>query len=311
MARRASPSARAGTGMDGLDGLTTHTLDLARRAPADVHATVARLRPARVACFMMQKNERVLLDLWLRYHTAMFGASQLHVFDNGSTDPQVRQRLRRAEADGVRVFWEYKDREHFEKKGEVFRKVMQDLAPEFCDFVMPLDCDEFVAHVGLDGEVSCEADVVSRYLASQHLRDPRVLITRGSYFNVPGEPGLYFFTDERKCFLAHGMVKGLGMGFHQATSKHSTTEVRTEILHFHYRYKPYSMYDEHARQKLAARVADFDAATLKDYKGKGSHMTRFLTRGEESYARFFRRFARIPLVGFQRKLRELGTDIPY
>jgi len=107
------------------------------------------------------------------------------------------------------------------------------------------------------------------------------------------------------------MVKALGMGFHQATSKKSSVEVRTEIVHFHYRYKPFELFDAHAREKLAARVAQFEAGDIKGYKGKGSHLARFLAMGEESYARYFRRFDRMPISSLRATLRRLGTDVPY
>jgi len=268
-------------------------------------------RAARVACFMMQKNEQNLLDLWLRYHSHVFGADNLFVLDNGSNIPAVKQRLRQAEADGVNVLWEYNQKEHFEGKGKLFRNLMWQLPLADFDFVMPLDCDEFVAHQALDGTISCEPEVVTGYLADKHQNDPRVLVIRGSYFNVPGQPGSYYFAGERKCFFAHGMIKALGMGFHQGTSKKSDVEVRTELVHFHYRYKPFHLFDTHAREKLAARVAQFEGDDIKAYKGKGSHLARFLAMGEESYARYFRRFDRMPISSLRAALRRLGTDLPY
>jgi len=268
-------------------------------------------RAARVACFMMQKNEQNLLDLWLRYHSHVFGAENLFVLDNGSNIPQVKQRLRQAEADGVNVLWQYNEKSHFEGKGKIFRDLMWNLPPSDYDFVMPLDCDEFVAHQSLDGAVSCDPEVITAYLANQHKGDPRVLLIRGSYFNIPAQTGAYFFASERKCFFAHGMVKALGMGFHQATSQKSDIEVRTELVHFHYRYKPYDLFDAHAREKLAARIAQFEGDDIKEYQGKGSHLARVLARGEESYGRYFRRFGRMPLSSLRVALRRLGTDLPY
>lgn len=287
----------------GVDVAASGTVPVA--VPREVH------RAARVACFMMLKNEQKLLDIWLRYHSHVFGAENLFVLDNGSNLPDVKQRLRRAENDGVNVLWEYNQREHFETKGKLFRNLMWQLAPDEFDFVMPMDCDEFIAHQALDGTISCEPEEITGYLAEKHLKDPRVLVIRGSYFNVPGQAGSYFFAGERKCFFAHGMVKALGMGFHQATSKRSDVEVRTELVHFHYRYKPFDMFDQHAREKLAARVGEFEAEKIKGYKGKGSHLARFLAMGEESYDRYFKRFDRLPISSLRASLRRLGTDLPY
>lgn len=291
-------------------GISPGVVGVTRPDPAPA-VTQPVTRAARVACFMMQKNEQNLLDIWLRYHSHIFGAENLFVLDNGSTDPNVRRRLRQAEEAGVTVIWEYKQKQHFETKGEIFRNLMWRLPIADYDFVMPLDCDEFIAHQALDGTVSCEPEAVGSYLAKKHMGDPRVLMIRGSWFNVPTQPGQYFFTSERKCFFAHGMVKALGMGFHQGTSKHSDIETRTELVHFHYRYKPYSLFDQHAREKLAARVAEFDAEKIKGYQGKGSHLARFMAMGEESYTRYFRRFGQLPIDAFGLALRRLGTDLPF
>lgn len=284
---------------------TAATLD----APAGGRDAAART--ARVACFMMQKNEELLLGPWLRYHAHLFGARSLFVLDNGSTAPSVLAMLEQAEAMGVTVHRQYAEKQHFENKGTVFRDLIRALDPAAFDFVMPLDCDEFVAHQALDGRVSCEPEAVTGYLAARHLRDPRVLLIRGSYFNVPDRPGDYFFTAERKCFFAQGMLRAFGMGFHHGTSLHSDMEVRTELVHFHYRYKPFASFDAHAREKLAARLADFDAEKVRAYRGKGSHLARFMALGPEGYAAYFDRYAQAPLASLRDVLARLGTPIPF
>ncbi len=260
---------------------------------------------------MMQKNEALLLDPWLRYHSHLFGAGSLFVLDNGSTDPAVLQRLEQAEAEGITVYRQYAEKEHFETKGTIFRQLIGALDPQAFDFVMPLDCDEFVAHQALDGQVSCTPEAVRGYLARRHLRDPRVLLIRGSHFNIPGRPGEYFFAAERKCFFAQGMLRAFGMGFHYGTSRHSNLEVRTELVHFHYRYKPFSSFDAHAREKLAGRIGDFEAETVRNYRGKGSHVARFMAMGEDGYAAYFDRYARQPLIALQDALRAVGSEIPF
>lgn len=52
----------------------------------------------RVACTLMQKNERALLRPWLEYHGHLFGMSNIFLFDNGSTEPNVLQLLNEYEA---------------------------------------------------------------------------------------------------------------------------------------------------------------------------------------------------------------------
>ena len=100
----------------------------------------------RVACICMQKNERHLLGPWLAYHEHLFGPKSIVVFDNGSTDESAISMLKAAEARSVSVHWEYNTARDYEKKHIYIGKLIEDMASEF-DFLMPLDCDEFVAHL--------------------------------------------------------------------------------------------------------------------------------------------------------------------
>ncbi|MCB1434952.1 MAG: hypothetical protein KDK75_21180, partial [Alphaproteobacteria bacterium] len=54
---------------------------------------------------MMQKNEELLLPVWIAYFSHLFGPENLYVFDNGSTLPAVIDQLKHAEVKGVNVFW--------------------------------------------------------------------------------------------------------------------------------------------------------------------------------------------------------------
>ena len=49
---------------------------------------------------MMQKNEDDLLEPWIKYHSNMFGAENLFIYDNGSTSPLVAEVLEKAAVDG-------------------------------------------------------------------------------------------------------------------------------------------------------------------------------------------------------------------
>jgi hypothetical protein len=282
-------------------------------APAPTLLAAADAAPpqARVVVMMMQKNETLLLDPWLRYHAALFGADALLVADNGSTDPATRARLDQAEAEGVRVIRDYPDKAHFEKREAIFLDLAGALDPDRCDFVMPLDCDEFVAHQALDGEIACTGEAVRGYLARRHLRDPRLLLTRGSYFNIPGRPGEYFFQAERKCFFATGMLGFLGKGFHSGRPRHSDREVRTELIHFHYRHKPLARLKADAWEKLGSRLPSRDPAAIRAFRGAGAHLKSFLHMDEDDYRAHFVQHAAVPLTPLRATLHRLGAAMPY
>lgn len=280
------------------------------RNPTTGAAPAARLR---VACMMMQKDEEFLLDPWLRYHAYLFGAENLFVLDNGSTQPDVLRRLERAETDGVTVIREFREKAHFEDKGRVFHWLVRRLERVLAlDFLMPLDCDEFVAVMDPDGRVRCEPDTVKGYLGAEHLGDPRVLYTTGSFFNVPSRPGWYSFRNERKCFFADGVINNLGMGFHRGWSRLSDEECRTRIIHFHFRYRPYASYLRSAKLKMEARVDEFSAEEVaKSQRSGGSHMARLAFLSEEEYSEHFAgKKDLMPIDALQAAFARLGLEMP-
>jgi hypothetical protein len=271
-----------------------------------------RVQP-RVLCMMMQKDEGVLLDPWLRHHARLFGAARLIVLDNGSSDPAVLARLREAEREGVQVVWDFPDREHFEDKGRVFRGLLRRIERRYAyDLFLPLDCDEFVGVMEPDGRVSCQADEVRDYLQTC-IGEPRVMFIQGSYFNVVGSPGLYTFRRERKCFFAFDTVKSLSMGFHHGSSRRSEEELTTRLIHFHYRYRPYEQYLSSAKMKLEGRVDRFEAAQVRaSRRSHGSHMTRYAFLSEAEYLEHFSgRMDALPVDALERAFAELGMALPY
>jgi hypothetical protein len=268
----------------------------------------------RVGCMMMQKDEDVLLDPWLRFHSWLFGAENLFVLDNGSTRPAVLERLGRAEADGVVVIREFREKAHFEDKGRLFVELVRRLEPVLDhDFFMPLDCDEFVGVMEPDGRVLCTPEAVTGYLGAEHLKDPRVLNICGSFYNIPGFPGWYTFQNEKKIFFAGGMVRKLAMGFHMGRARHSDEDAPTRIVHFHYRYRPYAQYVESSKMKLEGRVENFTAEEVRNSeRSAGSHMARLAFVSEEEYAEHFaRRPDRVPNNALQTAFARLGMDLPF
>lgn len=271
----------------------------------------ARGRPARVGVVMMQKDEIRLLDPWLRYSAFIFGASNLHVLDNGSTDPVVLARLEQAEAEGVRVIRDYNQPEHAANRGAVVTEVLQRLeAEEPFDFLMPLDCSMFIAYLAPDGRVDTSTDGVLNYLNSNHKDDPKILMTRGAFLSLPGFKGFYHFKNTRRCFFASGSVGEVASAYHQGKSRRSDVEGRTALVHFHYRFLPYEFLDAAARADLDRPSEEFAAEGFRNFKGKLAE-DAFRKMGEEEYLQFFRKFDRLPIASLRTALRRLGSDIPW
>lgn len=271
----------------------------------------ARGRPARVAVVMMQKDQTRLLDPWLRYNAFIFGASNLYILDNGSTDPAVLARLEQAESEGVRVIRDYNRPEHAANRGEIVTGFLRRLeAEEPFDFLMPLDCDMFVAYQAPDGRVDTSTDGVLNYLNSNHKDEAKILMTRGAYLSLPGFKGFYHFKNTRRCFFAAGSVGEVESRYHLGKSRRSEEESRTALVHFHYRFLPYEFLDEAARQELDRPSEEFAAEGFRNFKGKLSANT-FQEISEADYLLFFRKFDRMPLASLRTALRKLGSDLPW
>lgn len=277
-----------------------------------VHADrfASRGRPARVGVVMMQKDEIHLLDPWLRYNAAIFGATNLHVLDNGSTNPTVLARLEQAEADGVKVIRDHATPEDAANRGTIVTNLLRKLeAEEPFDFLMPLDCDAFIAYQAPNGRIDTSTDGVLNYLSTSHKDDPKLLLTRGAYLSLPGFRGFYLFKNTRRCFFASGSVGEVSSLYHQGKSRLSDKEARTPLVHFHYRFRPFEYLDDASLASLDRPNEDYAAEGFRNFKGKlaGS----FRNMPEADYLAFFRRFDRMPISSLRTSLRQLGSDLPW
>jgi hypothetical protein len=266
--------------------------------------------PPRIAVAAIQRDEARLLDPWLRYHAALFGAASLTLIDAGSADPAVRARLEQAEAEGVRVLREPAAATASPvAQRALVAEALRAMEPDH-DILMPLACAEFVAVQGLSGRVDCTAEPVLRELAGLRDQAAGLFVTRGSYLNLPGMPGFYVFKAERRCFFRSGCVGDLSEGFHAAKARAGAGEKRTGIVHFHYRVPPYAALDQAARRRLDQPARVLEAQGLRGMQAGPPKQGGFGAMDEAAYLRFFRRFDRVPLAPLRRALRALGSDLP-
>lgn len=110
---------------------------------------------ARVACTVMLKNEHALVGAFLRYHANLFGAENLFVVDNGTTDQETLETLARFEAEGVNVDRSFSRKQDYTQKGKIVGNLIKRLDRDAdYDLYILLDCDEFVV-MKLQSEYTC------------------------------------------------------------------------------------------------------------------------------------------------------------
>jgi hypothetical protein len=266
----------------------------------------------RVACLMMQKNERQFLEPWIAYHAWLFGIDNLYIFDNGSTDARVLEILQRYAGKGLRVDYSKKSTRDFESKGDLIAGRIRrlDKADPY-DFYFPLDCDEFV--VALDGKTPRIGKAEIEIALAPLQRDPRVLGIGHAFLNNPAFPDRYLPTPAfRKSFFARGACLSLDLGFHDG--KAITTEERaaTSLACVHFHYRSYWAHHFHGRQKLLGRVREMTRAELRRVerlKRDGYHLVPKLLMSEAQYNAFLAEEPAVHFPELRRRLDELGAPI--
>ena len=235
----------------------------------------------RLAIVLMQKDEGELLQAWIDHHLAITSPGLIHIFDNGSTCQRTQTTLKEAQQNGIHVSLEFNRRSDFERKGEIICKTIQSIqANKSSDFVIPLDCDEFL---GLESDSDTEPKF-DRYSISQHLS--QLLGQQGyfkvkrHYFNHPHEPDLYHINNTpRKYFFGSSALKDLDVGFHSPRLRDESSQehcLDSDLIAFHYHNKVFSIRRANAINKMRSRVNSFLENDLRQYVGLGLHLLKDL-----------------------------------
>jgi len=260
-----------------------------------------------VLCLLMQKNERDLLPVWIKYHAALFGAKNLVIVDNASEDEEVLRILENASAAGARVLT---STERVEKKGDIIGALIReyDILAEYSMF-LPLDCDEFVGTLK-GSEVYFDRATIDDEL-QRHCEYRGVLEIAGSYYNIPGPGNLFFFQKEAKVFFPANTFSYVDYGYHSGFSRAKLSPRSTNIIHVHYQHKPLALLRQHAREKLKARVDVDDELALKAYAGPGDHLVKYFFMDQNHYKDFLGPSRGVQLPNFLQKLAEENLKPPF
>lgn len=110
----------------------------------------------------MQKNENILLPLFVEYYGNLFGYYSIHIFDNGSDDT-MKPILLNAELKGCTVIYDYDSASDFENKGKIIGEYITKNIQRF-NISLPLDCDEFIG-IEISGEHIISKELFYKYFS--------------------------------------------------------------------------------------------------------------------------------------------------
>jgi hypothetical protein len=262
----------------------------------------------RIACIVMQRNEDLCLHPWLVYHGHLFGYENLFVIDHGSDRTDVKATLSAFEARGVHVA-RLPAAADYRAKGEFVSEMMAraDETADY-DFLLPLDCDEFVTMRDAAGQPSCDRDALHDYLRT--LADETApLQVRENFLNMLGHRDTFFALPYQKVFFTGGNVGVVDHGSHFCTSAPNTPMVPTRLVHAHFHHKAFDIQLQMAREKLLPYVDVDDRVALEAYCGTGWHLVSHMLKTEDEYMRIMRPDARcIQFPALNALFERLGVD---
>jgi hypothetical protein len=264
--------------------------------------------PMRVAAICMQKNESVMLPVWIRHHARLFGNEALTVVDNGSSDPATLKVLEAARHDGITVV-DAPSAEDFERKGEIISALIK--GQRDVDWIVPLDSDELLVTTSDGLGYSLEAAAI--HSEFERLRASGKLIGRISsqFYNIPFTTGA-IRTGAEKVLVHSASEIALDKGFHLydwGTNRPTVDPeliAQTNFAYLHFHNRPFDDLLARAREKLKLRVPDFSPRTMTAYRGDGQHLTKYFLMNAETYRQSFPRAA-VSLA----PLEEYGIHVPF
>ena len=257
----------------------------------------------RVRCVMMQRDETILLEPWLRYHGYLFGFDNLVVLDNGSIDATIIETLDRYEAIGVTVYRNLSAHFDFEQKGHHIGELIRSWDDTIdYDFALPMDCDEFITLLN-PGGLTCERSAIIG--AFDQMRGERqALGIELALFNTPERPATFIPRLSPKGFVAQGTLRSLDCGFHEPTTIDGGRR-ETSFVYIHYHNKPFDLAQRAATWKLSGRLDITDPTSWQNYAGPGHHLLPLLRMTANEYRLSFANTFQVRFDAFDRLLRSL------
>ena len=134
---------------------------------------------------MMQRNETILLDAWLRYHGHLFGFENLTVCDDGSDDPSTAILLDRAERAGADIHRAVRTPSSPDRPWRTLLRTLQASGHRY-DMALPLTCGEFLVAYTDDG-LSCRRGRIEHELGGMRGSGMMLRLAPGLSGTGPGE----------------------------------------------------------------------------------------------------------------------------
>ncbi|MBU6398042.1 MAG: glycosyltransferase family 2 protein [Rhodospirillales bacterium] len=230
----------------------------------------------------MQKNEVNALEPWLLYHAHLFGMENLCVIDHGSTHPKVLNTLAWYEHEGLQVV-RLPAAADYQRKGEFVTEQLQAMATRGgYDFLLPIDCDEFLALRREEGGFTCVREEILACLRA-YVGRAETLEIKQNLLNILGHPGRFWVFPYQKVFFPAAHVGVVDHGSHTDVSGRGNGLLETPLVYLHFHHKSWTEQVKAGTEKLRPFVNVDDPAAMEAFKGIGWHLLVHMNAGEEVY----------------------------
>lgn len=236
------------------------------------------------AVAMMQKDEGDVLRAWIDHYTSLFVPHALTIFDNGSTDRETLDQLKRAEAVGICVDRSQPGVNSFMNKGDILVRRFRALDRRYA-FFYPCDCDELlVSGEPVHGRALGEA--LRQEFAALGTSNATIFRIAREYRNAPGST-LFSVQPCLKLMFKEVPPPSLDRGLHLYDFPNNIDAVpgiapcRFAQIHFH--HKPFDLALKAARLKMRLHTPTFERSAMRNYTGPGEHLRPLFGMTAERY----------------------------
>jgi hypothetical protein len=106
-------------------------------------------------------------------------------------------------------------------------------------------------------------------------------------YNVPGYLNLFWHASYHKSVVPVAKFTWIDHGFHRPALPDGEAFGQTSLIHIHLHCKPFALVQQGAQQKLGTRTNLADRAALRDFKGHGLHLVKYLFMKAAQYYALF------------------------
>ena len=234
-----------------------------------------------IACLMMQKNKKTLIEPWLIYHGNLFGYPNIYVWDNGSTRKEIFPIIEKYAHKGVNFLDGARRHEKYKEKGVLFGNIIRNLERfKYYDFFIPIDCDEFICLAKTnENEIITDFDKIFEEF-SRIEQDVSLVKIGYNFPNNIQSPGHFFGWEYDKKFVRSGAFLRMDHGGHYIETRNQTNYAESNLAFIHFCFRSYEEAKENALDKLILTpdVLSWPVEELSKHR-----FGKILTMSEEDY----------------------------